>query len=228
MLLAILRGATTEEDNVDPVIVWIAIAVVAILVIGFIAMMVTKKTREEKYKKQFGSEYDRTVKSTGSRSDAEHELKERAARVETYEIRPLTASDRQRFTSDWEKIQADFVDRPTIAVMAADELINSVLRARGYPMADFETQAADLSVKHPRVVDKFRHAHGVTVPRDGRQPSTEDLRRAMVEYRELFDELVSSSRDVEMPRDDRYERDERPGDRRRDDDLRIDDRRPRH
>jgi len=57
------------------------------------------------------------------------------------------------------------------------------MRARGYPVSDFEQRAADVSVEHPRVVSDYRTAHDIA-GRD--EVDTEDLRRAMVHYRALF------------------------------------------
>jgi urease gamma subunit len=61
---------------------------------------------------------------------------------------------------------------------------------RGYPMGDFERRAADISVDHPEVVAHYRAAQATAV-RDGRgEADTEELRKAVVHYRALFDELL--------------------------------------
>jgi hypothetical protein len=58
-------------------------------------------------------------------------------------------------------------------------------------MADFERRANDLSVDHPDVVRTYRAAHEAAVRLDEtKNVSTEDMRRALVSYRELFDELL--------------------------------------
>jgi hypothetical protein len=57
-------------------------------------------------------------------------------------------------------------------------------------MGNFEQRAADISVDHPEVVENYRIAHEIALrDRDG-QASTEDLRKAMVHYRALFEELL--------------------------------------
>ena len=66
----------------------------------------------------------------------------------------------------------------------------ALLKARGYPVADFDQRAADISVNHPRLVEYYRSAHGVAVRVGTDEASTEDLRNAMIQYRSLFDELV--------------------------------------
>ena len=69
-------------------------------------------------------------------------------------------------------------------------LVNELMVARGYPMADFEQPAADISVDYPVVVENYRAAHAIALRHDRGQASTEDLRRAMVHYRSLFEELL--------------------------------------
>jgi hypothetical protein len=64
------------------------------------------------------------------------------------------------------------------------------MNARGYPVADFEQRAADVSVNHPRVVDYYRSAHDVALRLGRDEATTEDMRNAMIQYRTLFDELL--------------------------------------
>ena len=61
---------------------------------------------------------------------------------------------------------------------------------RGYPMADFEHRAADISVDHPHVVDHYREARAIALRDRQAAVSTEELRRAVVHYRALFEELL--------------------------------------
>jgi hypothetical protein len=67
------------------------------------------------------------------------------------------------------------------------------MKARGYPVADFDQRTADISVDHPVVVENYRAAHDIALRHSRGQASTEDLRRAMVHYRSLFDELLQDS-----------------------------------
>jgi hypothetical protein len=88
-------------------------------------------------------------------------------------------------------VQAEFVDEPVEAVADADRLIQQVMERRGYPVADFDRRAADLSVEHPNVVENYRSAHSIAVKETrGDGADTEALRKAMVHYRSLFDELL--------------------------------------
>jgi hypothetical protein len=70
------------------------------------------------------------------------------------------------------------------------------MTSRGYPVADFEQRAADVSVNHPQVVDHYRIAHGIATRGDGTTADTEDLRQAMVHYRALFSDLLETGEDM--------------------------------
>jgi hypothetical protein len=48
-------------------------------------------------------------------------------------------------------------------------------------------------VDHPVVVENYRAAHDIAVRHSRGQASTEDLRKAMVHYRSLFEELLEDS-----------------------------------
>jgi len=65
-----------------------------------------------------------------------------------------------------------------------------VMQARGYPMGDFDQRAADISVDYPVVVENYRAAHDIAHRHNRGQAGTEDLRKAMVHYRTLFQELL--------------------------------------
>lgn len=189
---------------IDQNTIWIAlVAVAALIVIGLIAAAV-RKSRTQKLRDRFGSEYDHMVRTHGNRAKAEQELVSRAQEVEAYDIRPLSASEADRYRGEWKRIETQFLDRPTIAVVAANELIDAVMRAQGYPMGDFERHAANLSVKHPRVMEHYRAGHNAIDHHAPGSTSTEDLRQAMLHYRALFDELLGPTdvvRDVQVQRE---------------------------
>jgi len=169
----------------------IAIAVVAMIIVGAILFFAMRKQQSARLRSRFGPEYERTVDDIGDRRRAEHELQERQKRVSKFELRPLSVSERDHFISAWHMIQAEFVDQPRQAVGKADSLLTEVMRARGYPMEDFEQRSADLSVDHPSVVQNYRAGREIaSLQKDG-EANTEDMRQAMIHFRALFDELVS-------------------------------------
>jgi hypothetical protein len=65
-----------------------------------------------------------------------------------------------------------------------------VMRDRGYPVDDFEQRAADISVEHPDLVEKYRTADGIARASERGEASTEDLRHSVRHYRALFVELL--------------------------------------
>ncbi len=144
----------------------------------------------------------------GDRREAEAELQRREQRVEHLDIRPLSATQRARFADAWRQVQAKFVDGPAAAVADADLLIAQVMEERGYPVGRFEERAADISVNHPEVVADYRAAHSLAQKSANGQATTEDLRQAMVHYRNLFEELLEGepSKQREEVRTDVHER----------------------
>jgi hypothetical protein len=179
-----------NAELTNPRLIAGAIAVVLIIVVGVALYLRKRRKTTEGLRARFGPEYDQAVLTHGSERKAEAKLADRKTRVEGLKIRELGTAERERFTADWRVVQSRFVDHPKGAVTEADELVSSLLKARGYPIADFDQRAADISVNHPRLVEYYRSAHGVAVRVGKDEASTEDLRNAMIQYRSLFDELV--------------------------------------
>jgi hypothetical protein len=173
----------------DPKII-VAIVVVALIIVG-VVLMIWRKREGERLKQQFGPEYERQVREAGgSRAKAEAELLKREKRVEKLDIKPLPPEQRDAFAADWQQVQAKFVDDPERSIALADALVAEVMKARGYPVDDFEQRAADISVEHPGLVQNYRAAHDIAVRRSQGKADTEDLRSALIGYRSLFDELL--------------------------------------
>jgi hypothetical protein len=167
----------------------IIILVFAIVILAALIYLLFERQRMGKVKAKFGPEYDRVVSEEGTPRHAVQVLEEREKRVEKYNIRALSQEECMRFAAKWRSVQEHFVDDPKSAVWDADRLVNEALQTKGYPMSDFEHQAADISVNHPRVVDEFRMAHRIAVNSQQGQCSTEDLRVAMQHYRNLFEQI---------------------------------------
>lgn len=166
----------------------IIIAAVVILAIAAVAYWQVRRSRD--LRDRFGPEYERAVEERGGRMKAEAELRERQKRVEGFDIRPLAPEDRTQFIERWRRVQAQFVDDPGAAIASADQLLGEVMKARGYPVADFEQRAADLSVDHPEVVENYRAAHAIAMRHERGEADTENLRRAMIHCKALFEDLV--------------------------------------
>jgi hypothetical protein len=160
------------------------------LVVAIVAWLIVQRQRTRRLKRRFGPEYDLTVSEFPNQAKAEAELLKREQRVARLTIVPLTAADAFRFSQAWNTLQGRFIDSPKGVVVEADHLVRELMAKRGYPMGDFERMAADISVDHPTVVATYRAAQAIAA-RDARgEADTEELRKAVIHYRALFDELL--------------------------------------
>lgn len=185
-------------DFSNPTVVAVICAVVLILVLAVVWVVTRQRNRRrtEELRARFGSEYDLALREYGSRSKAEAALLDRVNRVSRMTIRPMTDAERERFLAEWETIQARFLDHPRGAVTEADELINSIIKARGYEGGPFDRRIADLSVNHATLVEPYRRANAVTVSAGRNESTTEELRSAMLLYRALIEELLQTDAPV--------------------------------
>jgi hypothetical protein len=186
-----------NPNLMDPKLIVIA-AVVVLIFAALVWLYVRKrKSTTADLRQKFGREYERAVLAHGSERKAETKLADREKRVEKLNIRDLDSMEHERFSKRWDSVQSRFVDSPKGAVAEADDLVSSVMKARGYPVSDFDQRAADISVDHPRVVENYRSAHEIALRVGKDQASTEELRTAMIHYRSLFEELVQVPMAVE-------------------------------
>jgi len=174
-------------------LLWVIVILVVLAIVGVAVWGYTHKQRTEQLRGQFGTEYDRTVQQYQDPRGAERVLEDRRTRVEHLQIRPLAPQERARFSDGWRGVQTRFVDDPAGALVQADQLVSQVMLARGYPMGDFETRAADVSVDHAQVVENYRAAHAIAGRSQRGQANTEELRQAMVHYRALFADLLEAN-----------------------------------
>lgn len=175
---------------------WVIVAIIAaavlIVIVALATWMYMRSRRTGELRETFGPEYERTVGERG-RGAGEQELLERRERVSRIDVRPLSEPEHERFTAAWTSTQAKFVDDPSIAISEADDLVTEVMRTRGYPVEDdFERRVGDVSVDHPGMVENYRSAHSTAVRHRRGDATTEELRRAMVNYRALFEELLET------------------------------------
>ena len=178
---------------------WVILAiVVGVLAIAAIAVMsYTRSRRTMALRSRFGPEYDRTLGESGSRRDAERELRAREEQYGSMEIHPLSDESRQRFVEEWNRAERMFVDDPELAAREADRIVREVLDERGYPSDDLDTRTAAVSVEHPKAVQRYRHGHDMVVS-NGSPPQerTENLRKAMVDFRVVFVEMATPEREL--------------------------------
>lgn len=174
------------DQNLLIVLAAVAALVVVLLLVG------AARRRSRELKERFGLEYDRILREKGDLRKAEAELAAREKRVKKFELKALSPVDRKRFSDAWVAAQARFVDDPTGAVAECNRLVKEVMFARGYPAADFERRAADISVDHPDLVINYRAAHDIAAKSERNAATTDELRTAVVHYRALFEELLDA------------------------------------
>jgi hypothetical protein len=163
---------------------------ITVIVIAAVAWWAWHRQRTDNLRRKFGPEYTHAVEQYGSEARAQAALAERSRRMEKFHARALTREDHDRFLERWTTVQGSFVDDPPDSIAQADVLVNELMRARGYPVGDFDKRAEDISVEHPQVVQNYRAAHAIAERQAKGQAATEDLRQALVHYRALFDELL--------------------------------------
>jgi hypothetical protein len=176
--------------NINNTTQLVLVAVIFLIIGGVIAMAAMRVQRTKRLKDRFGPEYERAINEIGDKRQAEDELDARLAHVNTLDIRPLAAEEVNRYALEWQKTQTEFVDEPLSALQKADRLIREVMKARGYPVEDFEQRAADISVDYPELVSDYRGMHMIAVKEKEDEVSTEEMRQAMVHGRTLFENLI--------------------------------------
>jgi hypothetical protein len=179
------------QQLMNPTLIMLAVVTTLVITVLLVWLYLRKRKKTTaKLRGRFGPEYERAVQTHGSERRAEAKLVDREKRVEKLKIRDLDPAERERFMGQWQAVQSRFVDYPKGAVTEADELVSLLMQTRGYPVADFDQRAADISVDHPLVVDHYRSAREIALRLRKGEASTEDLRTAMIHYRSLFEELV--------------------------------------
>jgi hypothetical protein len=172
----------------------IPLLVLIVVLVVVAVLLYSRRRRSDQLRQKFGSEYDRVLQQQGDPSRAETILADREKRVSSFKIRALPAPERDRYAHQWAFVQKQFVDDPRGAVVEADRLVTDVMNTRGYPMSEFHQRAADISVNYPYVVENYRAANDIVLRNSNGQAGTEQLRKAMVHYRSLFDELLDLPR----------------------------------
>ncbi len=172
-----------------------------VAVVALLSRRKKERERRERLQDRFGGEYDRAVAGGDTRA-AEARLAQAEKERDRLDVRPLTAESRRRRTAQWQAVQADFVEVPVETVDAAAELVREVMTERGYPGEGDERALTLLAADHADTVEHYRAAEAHRSRFSSGEGSTEDLRRAFVEYRRLFDVLVQEGADRTDPADD--------------------------
>ncbi len=179
---------------------------IVVLVLVIVAVLVAAAAgvalyRRATLRRRFGPEYSRLADEMGP-SAAERELRDRERRHADLDIRPIDPVSRERYRAAWTDLQTRFVDQPEQTVGAADALVTHLVAECGYPTSDYQEQMAQLSVDHAGTLEHYRTAHDIFRRHQRGQANTDELREALVHYRELVADLLGAdpvSRRGEVP-----------------------------
>jgi hypothetical protein len=171
----------------------VAIIVILVIILAPIAALIGNAKRRRRLQERFGPEYDKVVGERQSRRMAEVELAARERRIRKLRLRELTRDARDKYGTQWTEVQERFVDDPPGAIIDAQALVETVMRERGYPVSAHQQTVADLSVAYARTLDHFRAAHEVSERAATGNVTTEELRIALLHYRELFSDLLGGA-----------------------------------
>ncbi|TMF42851.1 MAG: hypothetical protein E6I23_12390 [Chloroflexi bacterium] len=105
----------------------------------------------------------------------------RAWRVRPVRPNPLPAETRSRYVAAWERIEKRFMDAPEDAVQEADSLVTVMLGEQGHAVAG------------DRLPPRLREARR-EFARGQKRHRTEDLRRALLDYRAAFVHMIGPER----------------------------------
>ena len=183
-------------DTTNTTVIILAV-VVAFIIGGMLGMLMNRRQRTKRLQEKFGPEYERTVSEIGDARRAENDLEARLDHVRALDIRPLSADEIKHFIKEWQITQSEFVDEPLAAMQKSDQLIRDVMKAKGYPVEDFEQRVADISVDYPELVADYRGLHLIALKGADEEVSTEEMRQAMIHGRALFENLVNKEAHME-------------------------------
>jgi len=172
---------------------WILIAGAAGALLLLAVAFVTIRRRRAHLRDRFGPEYYRAVSSSGVGS-GEKRLRDVERQHDDLDLRPLPSAARERYLEEWRQLEARFVSDPREAARSAERLVERVLEERGYPLEDdAERRVALVAVDHPDAGERYRHGHAMLAHVDGAE-STENLRKAMIDFRSVLEELLQANR----------------------------------
>jgi hypothetical protein len=170
---------------------WVIVVIVAsIVIVAGIVWLSYDRSRSQHLRARFGPEYDRAVKEFGSRRRAELQLARRESRARELRHRRLNPSDEDRFLEQWKLSQAQFVDDPAGALERAEQLLDQVMRTRGFSAGNPFDRMTDIAAAYPEHTGRYREACQIAARQRTGETSTEELRSAFLHYRTLFDDLI--------------------------------------
>jgi hypothetical protein len=173
--------------------------VIVVIVVVTAVVVASGELRRARLRRQFGPGYDRLAQQLGSKKKADAKLAGRQRRVEALGIHELSPDQQASYSGDWTGVQERFVDTPAEAVAGAGTLIWAAMRDRGYPTDDRDASMDALSFYHAGSLESYRQTLGLRTE----SATTEQLRKAMISYRALFEDLTGLRNGHGQPERDR-------------------------
>jgi len=177
----------------DVTLLVILLIVIAVIVVAFVAFFVyrQRQRRQARAREEYGPEYERVVEERGSEREAEQELRERRARVES-EIQPLSEESRRRYDAQWQQVERTFVDNPAVSLDDADRVVMEILTERNFPADSRQEASKGVGVMYSRVVEDFREAQQIhqDATRSQGEADLEKMRQAIQKYRLVYERLM--------------------------------------
>jgi hypothetical protein len=171
---------------------WIVLGATIVAALLLLAALVRIRARRSHLRSRFGPEYTRTVSDTGTGA-AERRLAAVERDHDQLELRDLPSATRDRYLDEWRQAEVRFVSDPRDATRVAERLVVRVLEERGYPRDEDEERLVSLvAVDHPDVAERYRH--GRAMLRTAEDDSTENLRKAMLDFRAVLDDILQGTR----------------------------------
>ena len=169
-------------------------AVAIVLVIAVVVYGYRREHAQRRIRTSFGPEYARVRYEYGATRAADRELARRSQMHDRLRLEPISADDRDFYTTSWEHIRGGFLDDPAVALFGAEQLIARLLDDRGYPADDRGEQLALLSVQHGHTLAGYRQALWVSERLQTGPASlpTEVKREALMQYQTLFEDLLAA------------------------------------
>jgi hypothetical protein len=99
------------------------------------------------------------------------------ARPARARLSSLSLEARDRYLASWDRVEKHFLEAPQEAVQEADSVVLAMLGERGHPLG------------HDRLPRQLREARR-KLTEGQRRHRTEDLRRALLDYRAVFGEMI--------------------------------------
>ena len=174
-------------DTWEWVVLGIAIALCAALALALARI----RRRRSHLEQRFGREYQRVIADKGL-ADGESHLGQVESERDELELRELPRTTRDRYLEEWRQAETRFVSDPHDAARAAERIVARVLEERGYPDGDETDLVSLVSVDHPEVAERYRHGRAMLDAVDGAE-STESLRKAMLDFRAVLDDVLQRS-----------------------------------